>query len=171
MEPSQSCAPKTKPKSITNGHKNDEIGSIQKPRGHKEDGASFPNQIQYKVSQFHNKSTLKRRTEGGRRRGGGLKNRRVHELITKAAINLTQVKGYLYPRDRSDRLACSTPCTRSHPTADVLSLKRTLLRDAAILIKIRSAVLEGPRNPGRWPVLRKPPNTSHGKIPASTPWP
>src|SRR6185437_823243 len=103
------------------------------------------------------KTTLKRRTEGGRRRGGGLENRGVHEQITKAAINLTQVKGYLYPRDRSGRLACSTPCTRSHPTAEVLSSKRSLLRDAAILMKIRSAVLRGPRNPGRWPVLRKPP--------------
>ena len=49
--------------------------------------------------------TLKRGTEGGRRRGGGLENRGVHEQITKAAINLTQVKGYLYPRDRSDRYA------------------------------------------------------------------
>src|SRR6185437_16297660 len=88
------------------------------------------------------------------------------------ALDLTQVKGYLYPsrpvrpvpwtgqtgaRDRSDRLVCSSPCTRSHPTAEVLSLKRSLLRDAAILMKIQSAVLEGPRNPGRWPVLRKPP--------------
>jgi len=26
-----------------------------------------------------------------------------------------------------------------------------------MLMKIRFAVLEGPRNPGRWPVLRKPP--------------
>ena len=86
-------------------HKRDGIGLIQKPRGHKEDGASFPNQIQYKVSQFHNKSTIKRRTEGGRRRGSGLENREVHEQITKAAVDLTQVKGYLHPRDRSDRYA------------------------------------------------------------------
>ena len=86
-------------------HKRDIIGLIQKPRGHKEDGASFLNQIQYKVSQIHNKSTLKRRTEGGRYRGGGLENRGVHEQITKAAINLTQLKGYLYPRDWSDRYA------------------------------------------------------------------
>ena len=50
---SQSCAPKTKPKSITNGHKNDEIESIQKPRGHEEDRASFPNQIPHKVSTIH----------------------------------------------------------------------------------------------------------------------
>ena len=51
------------------------------------------------------KSTLKRETGGGKRRGGGLEKQRVHEQITKAAINLTQVKGYLYPRDRSDRYA------------------------------------------------------------------
>src|SRR6185503_3193811 len=69
----------------------------------------------------------------------------------------TRGTGQTGARDRSDRLACSTPCTRSHPTAEVLSSKRSLLRDAAILTKIRSAVLEGPRNPGRWPVLRKPP--------------
>ena len=49
--------------------------------------------------------TLKRGTEGEEHRGGGLENRRVNEQITKAAINLTQVKGYLYPRDRSDRYA------------------------------------------------------------------
>ena len=29
------------------------IGLIQKTRGHKEDGVSFPNQIQYKLSQIH----------------------------------------------------------------------------------------------------------------------
>ena len=51
------------------------------------------------------KSTLKRETGGGKHRGGGLENRGVHEQITKAALNLTQVKGYLYPRDRSDRYA------------------------------------------------------------------
>jgi len=47
--------------------------------------------------------------------------------------------------------------TRSHPTAKFLSSTQSLLRDAATSMKIRSAVLEGPRNPGRWPVLRKPP--------------
>ena len=41
-------------------HKRDGIGLIQKPRGHKEDGASFPNQIQYKVSQIHNQNLLER---------------------------------------------------------------------------------------------------------------
>ena len=33
--------------------KNEKIESIQKPRGHEEDRASFPNQIQHKVSQIH----------------------------------------------------------------------------------------------------------------------
>ena len=45
-----------------------------------------------------------RGTEGEEHRGGGLEKQRVHEQITKAALDLTQVKGYLYPRDRSDRL-------------------------------------------------------------------
>ena len=54
-------------------------------------------------------------------------------------------------------VGAAEPCTRSHLTAEVLSSKRSLLHDAAILMKIRSAVLEGPRNPSRWPVLRKPP--------------
>ena len=47
--------------------------------------------------------------------------------------------------------------TRTHPTVEVLSSSRSLLRDAAVWMKIRFAVLEGPRNPGRWPILRKPP--------------
>jgi len=79
--------------------------------------------------------------------------------------DLIQVKGYLYPwrpvrpvpwTGQTGRSAVS-PYTQSHPTAEVLSSKRNLLRDAAVLMKIQSAVLEGPRNPGRWPVLRKPP--------------
>ena len=67
-------------------------------------------------------STLKRRTEGGRRRGGGLEDRRVHELITKAAPNLTQVKGYLYPRDRSDRYTGPVrPVGLQHPLYTISS--------------------------------------------------
>src|SRR6185312_2672803 len=73
-----------------------------------------------------------------RNRGRGTQGRRPGETESpridyKSPINLTQVKGYLYPRDRSDRyagpvkpvrwtdqtgtldrsdrLACSTPCT------------------------------------------------------------
>ena len=47
--------------------------------------------------------------------------------------------------------------TQSHPTAEFLSSTRSLLRDAAMSVKIRFAVLGDPRNLGRWPVLRKPP--------------
>ena len=50
------------------------------------------------------KSTLKRETEGEEHRGGGLGDRTIHGHNTKVALDLTQVKGYLYPRDRSDRL-------------------------------------------------------------------
>ena len=94
--------------------------------------------------------------------------------------NLIQVKGYLYPRRPVRSVpwtgqtgwSAVSPCTRSHLTAEVLFSERSLLHDAAILMKIWSAVLEGPRNPGRWPVLRKPPKLlTRGKIPASTPWP
>ena len=95
-----------KRKSITKEHRRDGIGLIQKPRGHEEDRASFPNQIQYKLSQIHGQIYSKERNRGGEHRGcGGLEKQRVHEQITKAAVNLTQVKGYLYPRDRSDRYA------------------------------------------------------------------
>ena len=70
-------------------------------------------------------------------------------------------RGPKYPRLKLDT---KTPlgakqeiCTRSHPTAEFLSSTLSLLRDAAMSKKIRFAVLGGPRNPGRWPVLRKPP--------------
>ena len=42
-------------------------------------------------------------------------------------------------------------------------MKRSLLRDAAVLMKIQSAVLEGPRNPGRWPVFEKTAKTSRAR--------
>ena len=84
-------------------------------------------------------------------------------------------RGPKYPRLKLDTKmpvgAKPEKDTRTHPTVEVLSSSRSLLRDAAVWMKIRSAVLEGPRNPGKWPVLRKPPKFSHGKIPASTPWP
>ena len=49
--------------------------------------------------------TLKRGTEGEEHRGGGLEEQRIHGQVLKAALDLTQVQGYLYPRDRSDRYA------------------------------------------------------------------
>ena len=66
-------------------------------------GPPFPIKSNTNFHKFMDKSTLKRETGGGEHRGGGLEKQRVHEHITKAAINLTQVKGYLYPRDRLDR--------------------------------------------------------------------
>ena len=80
---------------------------IQNPGGHKEGRASFPIQSQYQVSIIHTSTStpreVKRRTEGEEHRGGGLGDRTIHGHNTKAAINLTQVNGYLYPRDLSDR--------------------------------------------------------------------
>ena len=38
----------------------DGIESIQKPRGHEEDRASFPNQIPYNVSTIHGQNQLNR---------------------------------------------------------------------------------------------------------------
>ena len=77
------------------------------------------------------KSTLKRETGGGEHRGGGLEKQRVHEQITKAAINLTQVKGYLYPRDRSDRYAGPVrPVGLQHPLYnDLIRRPRFFLRN------------------------------------------
>ena len=67
-------------------------------------------------------STLKRRTEGERHRGGGLEEQRIHGQVLKAAINLTQVKGYLYPRDRSDRYAGPVrPVGLQHPLYTISS--------------------------------------------------
>ena len=67
-------------------------------------------------------------------------------------------RGPKYPRLKLDT---KTPigakpeiCTRSHPTAEFLSSTRSLLRDSAMSMNIRFAVLGGPQNPGRWPVLR-----------------
>jgi len=68
-------------------------------------GSPFPIKSNTNFHKPMDKSTLKRETGGGEHRGGGLEKQRVHEQITKAALDLTQVKGYLYPRDRSDRYA------------------------------------------------------------------
>ena len=50
-------------------HERDRIGLIQKPIGHKEDGASFPNHIQYKVSQIHGQIYSNERNRGRRTQG------------------------------------------------------------------------------------------------------
>ena len=68
-------------------------------------GPPFPIKSNTKSHKSIIKTYSKERNRGERHRGGGLEKQRVHEQITKAAINLTQVKGYLYLRDRSDRYA------------------------------------------------------------------
>ena len=65
--------------------------------------------------------------------------------------------GQTGPGDRSDRSGLQQPAVHPRSTAELLSSTRSLCCDAATSTKYRSAVLEGPRNPGRWPVLRKPP--------------
>jgi len=65
--------------------------------------------------------------------------------------------GQTGPGDRSDRSGLQQPAVQTQSTAEFLSSTRSLCCDAATSMKFRSAVLEGPRNPGRWPVLRKPP--------------
>ena len=74
--------------------------------------------------------------------------------------------GQTGPRDRSDRSGLQQLCTRSQSKAEFLSSTRSLHCDATTSMKIRSAVLEGLRNPGRWPVLRKTAKTSRaGRFP------
>ena len=43
----------------------------QNPEGHKEDRASFPNQIQYKVSKIHPLNSTLEKRKGGREEGRG----------------------------------------------------------------------------------------------------
>ena len=43
----------------------------QNPEGHKEDRASFPNQIQYKVSKIHSPNPTLENGKGGREEGRG----------------------------------------------------------------------------------------------------
>ena len=102
---------------------NQGIESNQKPRGHEEDRASFPNQIPYKVSIIHVQKQLKREEQReGDAGAAAWRKQRVHKQITKAAQNLTQVKGYLYPRDLSDRYAGPVrPVGLQHPLYTISS--------------------------------------------------
>ena len=85
---------------------NQGIESNQKPRGHEEDRASFPNQIPYKVSTIHGQNQIKREEQREGDTGAAAWRTEVStNRLQKPLSNLTQVKGYLYPRDRSDRYA------------------------------------------------------------------
>ena len=56
-----------------------------------------------------------------------------------------------------DRSGLQQPAVQTQSTAEFLFSTRSLCCDAATSTKFRSAVLEAPGNPGRCPVLRKPP--------------
>ena len=75
------------------------------PEGTRRLGPPFPIKSHTRSQQSINQIYPKEKNGGERHMGGGLEEQRIHGQITKAAINLTQVKGYLYPRDRSDRYA------------------------------------------------------------------
>ena len=117
---------------ITQGHKNEGIGLIQKTqRAQGGWGLLSQSNPTPGLDNPWKKSTQTRGTEGEEQRGGGLEKQRVHEQITKAAINLTQVKGYLYPRDRSDRYAGPVrPVGLQHPLYnDLIRRPRFFLRN------------------------------------------
>jgi len=94
-----------KSKSITQGTKRGDGIDSKSPEGTRRLGPHFPIKSTQGFSNPSSKSILKRRTEGEEHRGGGLGERTIHGRVTKAALDLTQVKGYLYSRDRSDRYA------------------------------------------------------------------
>ena len=94
-------------KSIAQGTKRGDGIDSKSPEGTGRLGPPFPIKSTQGLTNPSTKSTLKRITEGEKHRGGGLGDRTIHGRNTKATLNLTQVKGYLYPRDRSDR--CQGP--------------------------------------------------------------
>ena len=99
----------------------DEIDS-KSPEGTRRLGPPFPIKSTQGFTNPSTKSILKRRTEGEEHRGGGLGKQRIHGHNTKAALDLTQVKGYLYPRDRSDRYAGPVrPVGLQHPLYTISS--------------------------------------------------
>src|SRR6185437_9450988 len=104
VDSSQSSAPKTKLKFHQTRHKTRRWIDSNRPEGTRRLGPPFPIKSTRVLTQTTFKSTLKRCTEEEEHRGGGLGKQRIHGHNTKAALDLTQVKGYLYPRDRSDRL-------------------------------------------------------------------
>ena len=65
-------------------------------------GSPFPIKSNTRSQQSMDKIYSKERNGEERHRGGGLEKQAIHGRVTKAALNLTQVKGYLYPWDRSD---------------------------------------------------------------------
>ena len=68
-------------------------------------GPPFPIKSHTRSQQSINKIYPKEKNGGERHRGGGLEKQRIHGHNIKDTLDLTQVNGYLYPRDRSDRYA------------------------------------------------------------------
>ena len=75
------------------------------PEGTRRIGPPFPINSTQGFTNPSTKSILKRRTEGEEHRAAAWERDQFTDELPKAALNLTQVKGYLYPRDWSDRYA------------------------------------------------------------------
>ena len=85
---------------------------IEKPRGHKEDGASFPNRIQYIVSRIHPKISIpeeEEKEQRGRRRQGGAPP--VSCAPTREPEHGRSNSAYLYPS-----MCCCPPFLSSPPS-------------------------------------------------------
>ena len=81
-----------------------ELIRFKSPEGTRRIGPAFPIKSLTRFQQSMDKINSNKRNRGRetqeRRRG----KQRIHGQVLKAALDLTQVKGYLYLRDRSDRL-------------------------------------------------------------------
>ena len=107
-------------------------------------GPPFPIKSNTKSHKSISKSYSKEKNGGERHRGGGLGERTIHGRVTKAAQPNTSEGVFIPAETGQTGWSAVSPCTRSHLTAEVLSSERSLLHDAAILMKIWSMVLEGP---------------------------
>ena len=159
IKPSTRAHESTKETRISNkqGTKTKGMETRSKPRGHKEERASFPDRSTYRVSRIHGSNPREGRwsRETGRERWRQAQGGRPF-CSGQAQGERGEGEGYLrcprwgpkYPRLKLDT---KTPvgakpkiCTQSHPMAEFLSLTRSLLRDASMSMKIRFAVLGGP---------------------------
>ena len=82
-----------------------ELIRFKSPEGTRRIGPPFPIKSLIRFQQSMDKINSNERNRGRGTQGRRPGKQRIHGHNTKAASNLTQVKGYLYPRDRSDRYA------------------------------------------------------------------
>ena len=119
---SQSSVPKTKSKIHCTRHKTRGLNQIKSPEGTKRIGPLFP--IKY-LTRFQ--QSMDKINSNERNRGRDTQGRRPGETESprtdyKSRYDLTQVKGYLYPRDRSDRYAGPVrPVGLQHPLYTISS--------------------------------------------------